>query len=84
MSNLQVKDVSDAVYAELRRRASAEGMTIRDYVLRLIERDQARPSKAEWLRRVRRLAPLPIGAAEELLADRDNRDRELEDQSRTA
>lgn len=84
MGNIQLKGVTDEVHAELRRRARAEGMTIRDYVLRLIERDQERPSKEEWLRRVQQLAPRPVGTLQDLLADREDRDRELDDRSRTA
>jgi hypothetical protein len=33
------------MYEELRHRAAEEALTIRDYVLRLIERDQRLPSK---------------------------------------
>ena len=59
-------------------------MTIRDYMLRLIERDLARPSKEEWLRRVRHLAPMPGDAAESLRADRTDRDRELDERAATS
>ena len=78
MGNIQIKDVSDAVHAELRRRAKAEGLTIRDYVLRLIEHDQARPSKADWLHRVRQLAPVSGDVAADVRTDRADRDRELD------
>lgn len=40
------------MYEELRHRAAQEGLTIRDYVLKLIERDQRLPSKKDWLDRV--------------------------------
>jgi hypothetical protein len=52
VSNLQIKDLPEDMHAELRRRAADEGLTLRDYVLRLIERDLALPSKAEFLRRL--------------------------------
>jgi hypothetical protein len=84
VGHIQLKGISDEVHAELRRRARAEGVTIRDYVLRLIERDQARPSKQEWVRRVQQLTPRPVGTIEDLRADREGRDRELDDRSRTA
>ena len=75
MSNLQVKDVPDAVHAELRRRAQLSGRTIRDYMLDLIRRDLAAPSREEWLAAVRRLKPLDPGepAAEAIRAEREAR-----------
>lgn len=63
MSNLQVKDVPDSVHTELRRRAELSGKTIRDYVLDLIRRDLAAPSREEWLLAVKRLRPLDLGAS---------------------
>lgn len=83
MSHIQLKNVPDTVYAELRERARTDNVTIRDYVLRLIERDQSRPSKADWLRRVHQLVPIPGDAAEALRADRDERDRDLDGRSRS-
>lgn len=50
MANLQVKNVPEDIHAELRRRAELRGVTLREYVLDLLRRDQARPSKEEWLR----------------------------------
>ena len=44
---LQVRHVPDEVHAELRRRASAAGVSLSDYVLRELERVAARPPVAE-------------------------------------
>lgn len=55
MSNIQIKDVPKAMHDQLRKRAEQANMTLRDYVLGLIDRDLALPSKAEWLRSIRRL-----------------------------
>ena len=63
MSNLQVKDVPDALHDELRRRAERSGRTIREYVLELIRRDLATPSREEWLATVRALSPLDLGGS---------------------
>ena len=49
MANLQVKDLPDPLHEELRRRARLEGITVRTYVLRLIEADQQVPARADWL-----------------------------------
>jgi plasmid stability protein len=59
MANLQVKDLPEDVHAELRRRAALRGVTIRDYVLDLLRRDQRRPPLSEWLDSARALAPAP-------------------------
>ena len=79
MSIIQVKNVPAAMYDELRHRAAQEGLTIRDYVLRLIERDQRLPSKQDWLDRVSLLEPVAVSqsAAEMVREARDERDREL-------
>jgi hypothetical protein len=79
MSNLQVKNLPPAMHSELRRRADQEGTTIRDYVLKLIERDQRLPSRRDWLERVAELEPVAVSrsAAEMVREGRDERDREL-------
>lgn len=76
MANLQIKSVPDDVHAELRRRAGAEGVTLRDYVLRLILADQMFPSRQEWLTRVRarRPVPLAVNSATAIAEDRATRD----------
>jgi len=63
MSNLQVKNVPDALHDRLRERAAEDGCSMSDLVLRSVEREL---SRGEWLRRLR-LRPcvdLGIGAAE--------------------
>lgn len=79
MSIIQVKNVPHAMHSELRRRARQEGTTIRDYVMKLIERDQRLPSKRDWLDRVSELAPVQVSqsAAEVIREAREERDREL-------
>lgn len=80
MGNLQIKDIPEPSHAELRRRARAEGISMRDYALRLIERDQRTPPLGEWLERVAGREPVEPGesAAEAIAADRAERDAELE------
>ena len=50
MSNVQVKNLEEALHEELRARAAAQGATISDYVLELIRRDLRTPSRRAWLR----------------------------------
>lgn len=73
MSIIQVKNVPPAVHGELRRRAEQEGLTIRDYVLKLIERDQRLPSRTDWLARVAELEPVAVSqsAAEVIREERE-------------
>lgn len=47
-----MKNVPDALHARLRERARREGMPMRDYALRVLERDLAKPTLTEWLDRV--------------------------------
>jgi hypothetical protein len=79
MSIIQVKNVPPAMHSELRRRAQQEGTTIRDYVMKLIERDQRRPSRRDWLDRVSELEPVAVtqSAAEVIREARAERDHEL-------
>jgi plasmid stability protein len=48
---LQVRDVPDDVHAELRRRASAAGMSLSDFARQELARVVRRPSLAELLDR---------------------------------
>lgn len=79
MANLQVKDLPDDLHEELRRRARFEGISIRDYVLRMIRHDQEYPSRAEWAEEMRNREPLPIGGdiAAQVRADREERSDHL-------
>jgi plasmid stability protein len=52
VGNLQIKNVPDELHDELRRRADARGVTLRDYVLDLLRRETSRPDLDEWLDRV--------------------------------
>lgn len=49
MGMLQVKNLPDDVHAALAGRARAEGTTMSEYVARLIRRDLARPTLAQWV-----------------------------------
>jgi plasmid stability protein len=77
MSHIQVKDVPEPLHAKLRRRAERSGKSIRDYVLDLIRRDLARPSREDWLAAVERLVPLDLGApaADLIRGERESRGR---------
>lgn len=81
MSNIQIKNVSPEVHAELRRRAGEAGLTIRDYVLWLIEKDQRIPTKQDWLDQLAEVEPVDTGesAVEMVQRAREEADRELDE-----
>ena len=73
MGNLQIKNLPDDVHDELRRRAAEQGLSLRDYVVRLIRNDLAKPSAKEWLAA---LDELPRTKLDRPVADYIRQDRE--------
>lgn len=61
MATLQVKGVPEDLHSRLRERAKSERMTMRDYVLRLIESDLRTATLAEWAEQLRRRGPIASG-----------------------
>lgn len=51
---IQIRNIDDAVYATLKRRAAAAGTSVPDFVRREMERLASGPSWEEWLERVHR------------------------------
>jgi plasmid stability protein len=49
VSAIQVKNVTPELHSKLRQRARAEGRSMSDYVLDVLERDLALPTMREWL-----------------------------------
>lgn len=58
MSNLQIKNVPEALHVRLRERAAAEGTSMRDYVLRVLEGELRLDSLDEWFEEAEQLEPL--------------------------
>ena len=78
MGNMQLKNVPEEVHRALRERASAEGLTLRHYVLELIRRDLALPSRTEWLREAATLEPVSgVDAARAVREALDVRESQL-------
>lgn len=77
MSNIQIKRVPEHLHEAVRRRATGEGMTVSDYLLHLIERDLALPSRREWLERLATRRPVDVNVVAALDAARAERDDEL-------
>ncbi len=60
---LQVRHVRPEVHAELMRRAALHGKTLTAYVEEILEREVARPDRAEVFDRIEARGPVPLGAA---------------------
>ncbi len=61
MSMLQVKNLPTELHAALAARSRAQGVTMSEYVTRLLERDLSRPSVDDWIAE-RRRAATPVRA----------------------
>jgi antitoxin FitA len=70
---IQVRNVPDDLHRELRLRALRQGLTLSNYLLRLIEADLARPPLDEVLDRISRRPPMRLSQspAEMIREDRD-------------
>ena len=80
MPHLQLKDVPDGIHDALRARAGRAGISMREYVLRLIESDLGRPDSWDEMLAELRAAPraaagAPSGATlvRDARAERDER-----------
>jgi plasmid stability protein len=58
MSAIQVKNVTPELHSKLRQRARAEGRSMSEYVLDVLERDLALPTMREWLAELGRDEPV--------------------------
>jgi hypothetical protein len=79
MGAIQVKNVPGDLHERLRERAEGEGMTIGSYVLRVIERDLALPSRREWFERLHAREPVEgIDTAALIREGRREREEQLD------
>ena len=69
-----MKNVPERLHEELRRRATRAGLTVRDYVLRLIDADLRLPSTEDWLEEVRTHPPVEISADDAVRAVTEGRE----------
>ena len=69
----------DELHEALRQRSKAEGMTVREYLLQVLERDLAMPTMREWLGRVADLEPVEgLDAAAAVRKERRAREEQLD------
>ncbi len=80
MPHLQLKDIPAGTHDALRARAKRDGISMREYVLRLIEADVGRRDTWEETRRRMREGPKPTGSpdvAEIIRHGREEREQQI-------
>jgi plasmid stability protein len=63
MGNVQIRNVPPDLHRALKRRALDEGLSLSDYLLRIVEREARRPSRREMLDRLAALPRRELGEA---------------------
>lgn len=56
---MHIREIDESVHRELVRRADSAGMTLRAYVIDVLQRHTALPNLDTWLDEVRADSPLP-------------------------
>ncbi len=59
MGNIQAKNVPDDVHEAVRQKARHEGLSVSEYLVRLMRRDIAIPSFDIWLEELHKDPPAP-------------------------
>ena len=74
MAHIQIRNVPPELHKRLKIRATEEGLTLSEYLLREAERISSRPTLAELTERVRRrkLVRLSTPSADLIRDDRDS------------
>lgn len=72
---IQIRKVAEKTHRKLKVRAAAHGMTISDYLKKLIERDLSKPTREEVFARIQSREPVRLSktAAELIRNERDSR-----------
>jgi antitoxin FitA len=82
MPSVQVRDVPAELHRRLRERARDERMSISEYVLDLLERDLALPTRREWSDRLATRESVEVDVVGAIQRGRDERDAELSEAGR--
>lgn len=72
--HIQIREIPDETHRKLKARAAAEGMSMSDYLKRLIERDLNRPDWASIKTRLAATSPSGVSSDEIVRMVRDERD----------
>jgi plasmid stability protein len=73
--HIQIREIPDETHRKLKARAALEGMSMSDYLKRLIEQDLKRPDWASMVRRMEAMAPaeLPVSTVDIIREEREGR-----------
>ena len=71
--HIQIRDVPEAMHRAVKARAAAEGLSLSDYLRRLIGKELEKPS---WDEMIRRMKALPTIKLSESTADMIRRERD--------
>mgnify|MGYP001217333808 CR=1 FL=1 len=63
MGNVQIRNVPPDLHRLLKRRALDEGLSLSDFLLRIVEREARRPTRQEVIERLAALPRLELGEA---------------------
>lgn len=78
VSAIQIKDVPAELHERLRERARAQGRSLSQYALGVLERDMAMPSTRAWLQKIAEDGPVDAISSEEVVGSiRAQRDEQL-------
>jgi antitoxin FitA len=73
--HVQIRNLPGVTHRKLKARAADQGMTITDYVKRLVDKDLDRPTMTELVARAKKLSQVNIGTSsvDYIRDDRDSR-----------
>lgn len=72
--HIQIREIPDETHRKPKARAAAEGMSMSDYLKRLIDQDLRRPDRASTKRRRAKMEPLDISSEEIVAMIREERE----------
>ncbi|MGJ3231500.1 MAG: FitA-like ribbon-helix-helix domain-containing protein [Oceanicaulis sp.] len=72
--HIQIREVPDETHRALKARAAAEGLSMSDYLKRMIERELKRPDWAAMVQRMDAMEPIAISGEDIVRAIREERD----------
>ena len=67
--NMHIRDMPDEIHDELQRRASASGMTLRQYTVKVLADHVATPTMDEWMQRMARRRARWLAEDREVVVD---------------
>jgi plasmid stability protein len=69
--HVQIREISEKTHRKLKMRAAAEGLSMSDYLKRLIERDLKRPNWDEIEARMKKMKPVTLAESTAAMVRRE-------------